>query len=162
MVVCFTFTAIRTNAQHLFQNQTKPIPRLSLSLIIPEVAYELPLNFKSTSLKFSVKPLAESYNNTTSFYPILGIELRKYKRKKFTNGVFEGGYFNLFNSTFFQKNSTSNVFGLMYGTQNYFGKNNAMFYDLGGGLLHIPNDEYGIEKTGIYPGLQIRFGFRIM
>lgn len=158
MFGCFIQT--QSYAQQLYKK--KVIPHLSVSLIVPEVSYELPLNYKSTSLKLSVKPFPESLDNDISFYPGLGLEFRKYNKKEFTEGLFEGGYTNLFYTAFLQQSSTSHIYGLMYGHQNYFGKKNSMFYDLGGGLLRLTNDTHGIGNLGIYPGLQIRFGFRIM
>jgi len=138
---------------------TKKTTHISLSILIPELNTEIPISSKShSSIRIALKPKIEFRNVGSP--PTAGLEYRYNMRKSSETTFFEGGYAGLFTTVYFDENETLIAPGLVYGTQNYFSKDDLLFYDLGLGAMYL-NDGEGIEKTNIYPVIQLRFGIRL-
>lgn len=141
---------------------TKKTTHISLSILIPELNTEIPISSKShSSIRIALKPRIK-FGSTGGIDvpPTAGLEYRYYVRKSSETTFFEGGYAGLFTTVYFDENETLIAPGLVYGTQNYCSKDDLLFYDLGLGAMYL-NDGEGIEKTNIYPVIQLHFGIRL-
>jgi len=160
------FTTLMITSFAVYAQSTREIkvkPHLNLSIFVPELSVEIPaFGGKSTSVRLAVRTIFElTGSRIEEISPGVSCEFRKYFRKEQTSDVFEGGYIQLFGSGLFLDHQDIYLGGAYIGHQNYFGKKEGMFYDLGVGVRYS-EEGLSFEESGLFPYLQLKFGFKIL
>lgn len=135
----------------------KSIAHLSL-ILQPELNIEIPTKAINQTFKFGVNTYFTFQGN--KFLPALLLEYKSYRRKTLRENLNEGGYFGIpLNIIATVDNEALFVFGFIYGTKSYFGKNNNFFFDGGAGVSVF--SEKTLTNSTVALVIRLNLGIRL-
>lgn len=135
----------------------KNIAHISL-ILQPELNIEIPTKAINQTFKFGINTYLTIHN--LDLLPALVLEYRSYRRKTLKGNLNDGGYFGIpINAISTVDRKMVFAFGFLYGTKNYFGKNNNFFFDGGAGVSVFSGQTLTGTQTGLV--LRLNLGIRL-